>query len=290
MRGVSRTSIQPQSTPLISLRKVQALVKLDNPGDWTIRTTISMPIQMITGYAVFSYVDKESCKPPTAGLPELCGSKTFISPPSNQPAFDYGGNVLNNSTSLDYFTLAPFPAVKPPQQADHTLIWDVGKPVKRVWSLNLDGTPFLSWREQQTPAIIDPQPFLDANMAVSLALGEVVDVIIRVPPGNPTHPFHKHDAKAFIIGEGQGAFTWSSVAEAQAEVPQFFNLETPAVRDTFGTLAAFTGPTWTAIRWKVDSSMPVFFHCHISYHLAAGMATLFLEGAECGFDQGPLGA
>jgi hypothetical protein len=63
---------------------------------------------------------------------------------------------------------------------------------------------------------------------------------------------------------------------SQAEVPQFFNLETPAVRDTFGTLAAFTAPTWTVLRWKVDSSMPVFFHCHISYHLAAGMATLFL--------------
>jgi hypothetical protein len=266
------------------------LVKLDNPGDWTIRTTISMPIQMITGYGVFSYIDKENCSPPTGGLPELCGSKTFTSPPSNQPAFDYGGTVLNESTSLDYFKLTPFPAVKPPQEADHTLIWDVGKPVNRVWSLNLDGTPFLSWRDQQTPAIVDPQPFLDANVAVSLKFGEVVDVIIRVPPGNPTHPFHKHDAKAFIIGEGQGAFTWSNVAEAQAAVPQFFNLETPALRDTFGTLAAFAGPTWVAIRWKVDSSMPVFFHCHISYHLAAGMATLFLEGAERGFNQGPAGA
>jgi hypothetical protein len=272
------------------LHSVQALVKLDNPGDWTIRSVNSMTSQMISAYAVFSYIDKENCSAPKDGLPELCGSKTFTSPPSNQPSFDWGGNVLGEATSIEYFKLKPFPAIAPPQKADHTLIWDVGKPINRVWSLNLDGNPFLPWREQETPAIIDPQPFLDANVAAFLAYGEVIDVIIRIPPGNPTHPFHKHDAKAFVIGEGPGAFTWSSVAEAQEAVPQFFNLETPTLRDTFGTIAAFVQPAWLAIRWKVDSSMPVFFHCHISYHLAAGMATVFLEGMERGFAQGPAGA
>lgn len=269
---------------------VQTLVKLNNPGDWTIRTTNSMPNQMISAYAVFSYVGKENCSPPKNGLPELCGSKTFTYPPSDQPSFTWGGNVLNNATSVNYFTLKPFPAIAPPQYADHTLIWDVGKPINRVWSLNLDGNPFLAWREQQTPAIIDPQPFLDGKVAIPLYFGEVIDVVFRIPAGNPTHPFHKHDAKAFVIGEGPGAFTWSSVAEAQAAVPQYFNLETPALRDTFGTIAAFAQPTWVAIRWKVDSSMPVFFHCHISYHLAAGMATAFFEGLERGFAQGPPGA
>jgi hypothetical protein len=248
-----------------------------------------MPNQMISAYAVFSYVKKENCSPPKNGLPELCGSKTFTQPPSDQPSFNWGGGVLNNATSVDYFTLKPFPAIAPPQYADHTLIWDVGKPINRVWSLNLDGTPFLGWREQQTPAIIDPQPFLDAGVAIPLYYGEVIDVVFRIPAGNPTHPFHKHDAKAFVIGEGPGAFTWASVAEAQGAVPQYFNLETPALRDTFGTIAAFAEPTWVAIRWKVDSSMPVFFHCHISYHLAAGMATVFFEGLERGFLQGPPG-
>ncbi|KAJ9116413.1 hypothetical protein QFC22_004855 [Naganishia vaughanmartiniae] len=284
--------VEPQEVDILIVpvgARFQALVKLDNPGDWTIRTANSMPNQMISAYAVFSYVDKETCSPPANGLPELCGCKTFTSPPTNQPSFDYGGNVLNNATSVNYFTLKPFPAIAPPPQADHTLIWDVGKPIQRVWSLNLDGNPFLAWREQETPAIINPQPFLDANVAVALTYGEVIDVVFRIPAGNPTHPFHKHDAKAFIIGEGPGEFTWSSVAEAQLAVPQFFNLETPALRDTFGTIPAFASPTWLAIRWKVDSSMPVFFHCHISYHLAAGMATAFFEGLERGFPTGPPG-
>ncbi|KAJ9104149.1 hypothetical protein QFC19_004133 [Naganishia cerealis] len=284
--------VEPQVVDILIVpvgSRFQAFVKLDNPGNWTIRTAFSMPSQMISGYAVFSYVDKESDSPPAKGLPGLCGSKIFTSPPSDRPSFDWGGNVLNNATSINYFKLKPFPPLAPPLTANHTLIWDVGKPINRVWSLNLDGNPFLGWREQATPAIVNPQPFLDAKVAVPLTYGEVIDVIFRVPAGNPTHPFHKHDAKAFIIGEGPGVFNWSSVAEAQAHVPEYFNLKTPAVRDTFGTLPAFTQPTWLAIRWRVDSSMPVFFHCHISYHLTSGMATTFFEGLERGFPTGPPG-
>jgi hypothetical protein len=162
------------------------MVKLENSGDWTIRTTNSQTNQFIGGYAVLSYTDYvEPCGPATGGLPGLCGQTVFTSPPSDQPKLGFAGNALNRATTLDPFRLAPFVALPPPANADHTLIWDMSQPNDRVWKM--DDQPFLAWRDDQEPAIIDVQPSLDAGVALWINNGTVVDIIFNVPPGQPTH-------------------------------------------------------------------------------------------------------
>jgi hypothetical protein len=117
------------------------MVKLDNPGDWTIRTANSQTNQFIGGYAVLSYVSSHGdCSATKENLPGLC---------------------------------------------DHTLLWDMSQPNDRVWKM--DDKPFLAWRDDQTPAIIDEEPFLDAGVAVAIKNGTVLDVVINVPAGQPTH-------------------------------------------------------------------------------------------------------
>ena len=164
------------------------MVKLDNPGDWTIRTANSQTNQFIGGYAVLSYggTTSQSCRPPTNGLPGLCGKRVFTAPPSNQPKFGFAGNLVSDQiVMLDPLGLAPFPPVPPISASDRTILWDMSQPNDRVWKI--DDEPFLAWRDDQEPAIVDVQASLDAGVAVSIDNGTVVDIVINVPGGQPTH-------------------------------------------------------------------------------------------------------
>lgn len=173
------------------------MIKLDNPGDWTIRTANSQPNQFISAYAVLSYVDSySSCYQPTDGLPGLCGNQVYTSPPSDQPKMGFAGNPIDGATTLDSFHLPPYPAVPPIIVADHTVIWDTSQPNDRLWKL--DSQPFLAWRDDAQPAIIDPQPFLDADIAVSLNNGSVVDIVFSIPPGQPTHVSTPYPASLMV--------------------------------------------------------------------------------------------
>jgi len=164
------------------------MVKLDNPGDWTIRTANSQTNQFIGGYAVLSYGGgtSQQCAPPANGLPGLCGNQVFTRPPSNQPKFGFAGNVLSDQTVvLDPLVLAPFPPIPPIATSDRTILWDMSQPNDRVWKI--DDEPFLAWRDDQEPAIVNVQPSLDAGVAVAIDNGTVVDIVINIPGGQPTH-------------------------------------------------------------------------------------------------------
>lgn len=197
-----------------------ALVKLDTSGDWTIRTANPIPSQYIAGYSVMSYTAnaRTSCGNPSGGLPALCGSKTYTTPPTNQPKLGFAGNLLNNAVLLDVFGLKPFPPIAPPQHVDHTIYWDMTQDNKRIWSI--DRKPLLPWREQDVPAIISHQKMLDAGVATAIENGSVVDIISNIPNGQPPHvssslhideqieslvvhlcalqPFHKHENRVWV--------------------------------------------------------------------------------------------
>jgi hypothetical protein len=164
------------------------MVKLDNPGDWTIRTANSQTNQFIGGYAVLAYDSDHvrDCGPPQDGLPALCGDKVFTSAPSDQPKLGFAGNALSEGyVVLDPLALSPFPPLPPIASADHTILWDMSQPNDRVWKI--DDEPFLAWRDDQEPAILDVQPSLEAGVAIAIDNGTVVDIVINIPGGQPTH-------------------------------------------------------------------------------------------------------
>jgi FtsP/CotA-like multicopper oxidase with cupredoxin domain len=96
----------------------------------------------------------------------------------------------------------------------------------------------------------------------------------------PPHPIHKHSNKFFVIGQGEGKWKYSSIAEAMHYIPQSFNFETPQIRDTFATPPAATGPTWLAIRYHVVNPGAFLLHCHIQIHQSGGMALALLDGID----------
>ena len=96
----------------------------------------------------------------------------------------------------------------------------------------------------------------------------------------PPHPMHKHGNKMYLIGHGEGAFEWASVAEAAEAQPELFNLVDPPRRDAFSTPNAAEGPAWMAVRYHVENPGPWLLHCHIQNHMSGGMSIVILDGVD----------
>ncbi|KAF9461144.1 laccase I precursor [Collybia nuda] len=94
---------------------------------------------------------------------------------------------------------------------------------------------------------------LPANKVIELSLpGSGVEI------GGP-HPFHLH------------GHTFSVVRSAESDIYNYVN---PVRRDTVNTGLAGDNVT---IRFVTDNAGPWFLHCHIDWHLEAGMAVVFAE-------------
>jgi FtsP/CotA-like multicopper oxidase with cupredoxin domain len=85
---------------------------------------------------------------------------------------------------------------------------------------------------------------------IEIAKGEVIRFVIR----NPTkmdHPFHLHGHSFHVLGK-----------------PGALNLIDPVLKDTINV----PSEDEVAIQWVADNPGRWFFHCHIEWHLATGMA------------------
>jgi FtsP/CotA-like multicopper oxidase with cupredoxin domain len=80
--------------------------------------------------------------------------------------------------------------------------------------------------------------------------GEQVRFVLRNPTGMD-HPFHLHGHYFRVLGK-----------------PGRLNLKDPVVKDTVSIPAR----SELAIQWLADNPGRWFFHCHIEWHLATGMA------------------
>ncbi|SCV72247.1 BQ2448_4941 [Microbotryum intermedium] len=89
---------------------------------------------------------------------------------------------------------------------------------------------------------------------------QVIDIIIN-NYDDGDHPFHLHGNKFWIVGSGNGRYQ-----------NQTLNSANPLYRDTT-LLSAYT---WTVLRFIADNPGMWIFHCHLSWHMAAGLAMQWL--------------
>nr|BAU94254.1 laccase [Pholiota microspora] len=85
---------------------------------------------------------------------------------------------------------------------------------------------------------------------------EVIELVIHGSPNGHTHPFHLHGHAFDIVQSMQGPA----------------NFKNPPRRDVVGV-----GGSTVIIRFQADNPGPWFFHCHIDWHLEAGLAVVFAE-------------
>jgi hypothetical protein len=82
-----------------------------------------------------------------------------------------------------------------------------------------------------------------------------------------SHPFHKHNHKVWIIGQGEGGCPWHNVEEAiENGAAQYFNLVNPPYRDGF-TLYSGNG-RFVVVRYHIYFPAVSMIHCHMIYHFA----------------------
>jgi FtsP/CotA-like multicopper oxidase with cupredoxin domain len=228
--------------------RFSALVKLDKPAaDYTIRVTNLGANQIISGFATLSY----------KGSNRNTKSTPFI---------NYAGqNLTKDVVFLDETKIVPFPPIAPARTADVTYFLKINR-FGTAWRWTLSGKESYGLDlETETPILFDPTSAeaMNPNLTIVTKMGQWVDLVVQVesPPIQPAHPLHKHSNKAFVIGAGSGIFNWSTTDEAIKEVPQFFNLETPPLRDGYTTIPTPAGPTWMVIRYQVVNPGAFLFHC-----------------------------
>ncbi|KAG6906633.1 hypothetical protein DXG01_012849 [Tephrocybe rancida] len=103
----------------------------------------------------------------------------------------------------------------------------------------------------------------EANFNVSehtyvLARNQIVDLVIHGSANGHVHPFHLH-GHAF------------DVVQSQSGPANYVN---PPRRDVVGV---GSGGGTVIVRFKTDNPGPWFLHCHIDWHLEAGLAVVFAE-------------
>ncbi|KAF9896925.1 hypothetical protein BX616_006493 [Lobosporangium transversale] len=96
-----------------------------------------------------------------------------------------------------------------------------------------------------------------------------IEIIINNDdPGN--HPFHLHGHVFQIVGRSEGKY------DPSTPYPGYFDTPNPSRRDT----VLVPSEQNVAIRFKANNPGVWLFHCHIEWHLQAGLATTFIEAPE----------
>ncbi|KAE9407580.1 laccase lcc6 [Gymnopus androsaceus JB14] len=112
---------------------------------------------------------------------------------------------------------------------------------------------------------LTPAELLPAGSVYALPLNSTIQLTFNTSTvaaiGGP-HPFHLHGHNFDVIRPA-GATE--------------YNYDTPVRRDVVSTGSATDNVT---IRFFTDNAGPWFLHCHIDFHLEAGFAIVFAEGAE----------
>jgi FtsP/CotA-like multicopper oxidase with cupredoxin domain len=151
-----------------------------------------------------------------------------------------------------------------------------------TWILN--SSPHQGFRQQLPPLLWNNGSRGDTSYGAqgTLKNGSVVDIIFRNDQHvDSMHPFHKHNAKAWVIGQGYGGFPYDSVDAAFQEDPsyaRYFNFDDPPLRD--GCRLEKGRGAWTVIRYEILFPAASMLHCHMIHHFASGQQVILLEGTE----------
>ncbi|KAI2913765.1 hypothetical protein CBS147371_6752 [Aspergillus niger] len=243
--------------------RYSVMAKLDQAaGNYTVRIANSYANQIINGTAVLSY--------------EAPIEQDFVS----QPYITEIGTAVSRQTSiLDESNLVPFPAIPPASDVDRTYILNIHMyNASYRWVLGNDSFP-LSLEHLSTPVLYNISS-IPVQYTLPTLNGTWVDIIFNVTVDEPQHPLHKHSNKFFVIGEGTGPWTYSSVAEAVEHIPEKFNFVNPQIRDTYPTPNSREGGAWLAIRYYVENPGPFLLHCHVLMHQVGGLDIALLDGID----------
>jgi Putative multicopper oxidases len=159
--------IEPQlvdSFPMFNGERYSAMIKLDKtPKNYTIRIPDTNVDQIISGFATLSYKNGKDLGP-------------------SKPYVNYGGlNVSADVVSLNLTTLPPYPAIKPPGNADTLFNLTLGR-FGSSWQWTLQGTQLYDINVNlDTPILFDieARKNLGSQLTPATKNGTWVDLLLQ---------------------------------------------------------------------------------------------------------------
>ncbi|MCJ1312670.1 laccase, multicopper oxidase, benzenediol:oxygen oxidorectuctase [Agyrium rufum] len=134
------------------------------------------------------------------------------------------------------------------------------------WTIN-NSSLYLNWSEPTNLRIANGLAVFptDYNVYPLVIPNQwVIWVINDVSHGFPYHPMHLHGHDAFILAQGNGTYSPSTVK---------LKFDNPPRRDT-ATLAA---GGYLVLAFKTDNPGSWLMHCHVAWHASEGLAVQFVE-------------
>jgi FtsP/CotA-like multicopper oxidase with cupredoxin domain len=134
------------------------------------------------------------------------------------------------------------------------------------WTLN-SSSLYLNWSDPTNLRIANNQSVFptDYNVYPLPTPNDWVYWVINDHSGGPPyHPIHLHGHDAFVLAQGNGTYSPSTVK---------LNFDNPPRRDTV-TLAA---GGHLVIAFKTDNPGSWLMHCHVAWHASEGFAVQFVE-------------
>ncbi|KAH8661666.1 Cupredoxin [Tricladium varicosporioides] len=107
--------------------------------------------------------------------------------------------------------------------------------------------------------------------AMILPYGAIVELTVINTDGGP-HPFHLHSHNFQVIGRSGPSLDESTPLPVAAYAPP----KAPMRRDV---VIVYAGGN-VVLRWKVDNPGVTLFHCHIEWHVEAGLTATFIEAPK----------
>ncbi|TLD34298.1 hypothetical protein PspLS_01549 [Pyricularia sp. CBS 133598] len=280
--------IQPQLVQAISVSnadRYSVLVKVDRPGDYTFRIASNSVIQMMSATATMRVLGPnaaETADDSDVGITpsRVKGRSDAASKVRRQQGSatstpyinDVGQAVSQGVTFFSQNNQRQYPADPPGQTVAQTFKMQLrhdGSAYK--WALNNTIYPLNA--DDAEPLLFKPTLNRDDDTTITTKNNTWVDFIFESSTfPTPPHPVHKHGTHMYLVGSGQGNFTWNTVAEAARANPGRFNLQNPPRRDSFQSVPAVVQPSWIAVRYFSSDPGPWLMHCHIQTHLEGGMA------------------
>ncbi|KAF5334172.1 hypothetical protein D9758_014822 [Tetrapyrgos nigripes] len=187
------------------------------------------------------------------------GILRYVGAPDAEPTAPMS---LGSGTALVEANLRPVeakPAPEPDMNITLNLVVTTGK---AQWNVNN-----VSYLSPEVPTLVK---ILDgANSSADFNVTENTFILpanatiqVTFPPNDDdeAHPFHLHGNNFFVVK-----------SNSSDEV----NTENPIRRDVSGV-----GAAGTILRFRTDRPGPWFFHCHIFWHMQAGLATVMASGLD----------
>lgn len=132
--------------------------------------------------------------------------------------------------------------------------------------VSLNGSDWVSYMFPHVPTLyrlISGQPALPTTLPINTVSNTATDIIVNNIDGE-AHPFHLHGHWFWIVATGDGIIENNNFTA---------NTNNPPLRDTVNV----PGNGYTVIRFLADNPGAWLFHCHIEWHMPAGLVATVIE-------------